>query len=128
MRWMTLAFWTLMGVGCQARDGDLLAQAGYKAALKLGLTRGPSTNTLSGTLRGALGETSLSARVENRLRWDRFLANQAIEVIQIGPAAVTLKGQLPEEGMRARAVEIARATSGVERVVDELEVREASSS
>jgi len=128
MRWMALAFWALLSVGCQARDGDLLAQAGQKAALKLGLTRGPSTNTLSGTLRGAMGETSLSARVENRLRWDRFLANQAIEVIQSGSATVTLKGQLPEEGMRARALEIARATLGVERVVDELEVREATAS
>jgi osmotically-inducible protein OsmY len=126
MRWAMLAMVCISAVGCQARDGDLLAQAGHKAAQKLGLTRGPSTNTLTGTLRGSLGETSLSARVENRLRWDRFLANQAIEVIQTGPATVTLKGALPEEGMRARAGEIARATLGVERVIDELEVRDGS--
>ena len=126
MRWALLAMVCISVVGCQARDGDLLAQAGHKAAQKLGLTRGPSTNTLTGTLRGSLGETSLSARVENRLRWDRFLANQAIEVLQTGPATVTLKGQLPEEAMRARATEIARATLGVERVVDELEIRDGS--
>jgi osmotically-inducible protein OsmY len=126
MRWAVVAVLCISGIGCQARDGELLAQAGHKAAQKLGLTRGPSTNTLTGTLRGSLGETSVSARVENRLRWDRFLANQTLEVVQTGPATVTLKGTLPEEGMRARANEIARATLGVERVVDELEIRDGS--
>ncbi|MFQ3650287.1 MAG: BON domain-containing protein [Gemmataceae bacterium] len=128
MRWLLIALLAWTSVGCNSRDGDLLAQAGHKAALKLGLTRGPSTNTLTGTLRGALGETSLAARVETRLRWDRFLANQAIEVMQSGTATVTLKGQLPEEGMRVRAVEIARATLGVDRVVDELQVGQSPSS
>ena len=33
---------------------------------------------------------------------------------------VTLKGTVPNDGARARAVEIARTTKGVRRVVDEL--------
>ncbi|MGL4550232.1 MAG: BON domain-containing protein [Gemmataceae bacterium] len=118
MRWLLLV---VAVAGCQARDGELLAQAGQRAGRKLGLTRGPSTNTLTGTLRGSLGETSLSARVENRLRWDRFLADQPIEVVTTGTAAVTLKGTVPEAGLRQRAVEMAKSTLGVERVVDEME-------
>jgi osmotically-inducible protein OsmY len=125
MRW--IGFFLVLSIGgCQARDGDLLAQAGQRAAQKLGLTRGPSTNTLTGSLRGSLGETSLSARVENRLRWDRFLAQQAIEVVHSGTGTVILRGQVAEEGMRVRANEIARATLGVDQVIDELTLREAA--
>lgn len=120
MRWSVLL--VLAAAGCQARDGELLAKAAQKAGEKLGLTRGPSTNTLTGTLRGSLGETSVSARVENRLRWDRFLADQPIEVTATGPATVTLRGTVSEAGLKARAVEVAKATLGVDRVVDELEV------
>jgi osmotically-inducible protein OsmY len=118
MRWLLLV---AAVAGCQARDGELLARAGQRAGQKLGLSRGPSTNTLTGTLRGSLGETSLSARVENRLRWDRFLVDQPIMVVTSGTAAVTLRGTVPEKAMRERAVELAKTTLGVERVVDEME-------
>jgi osmotically-inducible protein OsmY len=121
MRWLLLV---MAVAGCQARDGELLAQAGQRAGQKLGLSRGPSTNTLTGTLRASLGETSLSARVENRLRWDRFLVDQPITVVTSGTAAVTLRGTVPEAAMRQRAVELAKTTLGVERVVDEMEAEE----
>lgn len=121
MRWVVLML--LAVTGCQARDGELLAQAGLRAGRKLGLTRGPSTNTLMGTLRGSLGETSLSARVENRLRWDRFLAEQSIEVVTTEPTTVTLRGMVSEAGMKQRAADLAKSTLGVEHVVDEMEVK-----
>lgn len=106
--------------GCQTRDADLLGLACQRAGQKLGLARGPATGTITGTLRGSLGETSLSARVESRLRWERSLADKPIEVVTTGPGTVTLRGTLDDQGLRTRAVELAKTTLGVEKVIDEL--------
>lgn len=118
MRWLLLG--ALLLSGCQAKDGEVLAKAGHRAGQKLGLTRGPSVNAFSGTLRGALGEMSLAVRVENRLRWDRFLADQPIEAVVTNSATVTLKGGVADLSLRQRAVELAKATLGVEGVIDEM--------
>jgi osmotically-inducible protein OsmY len=110
--------------GCKARDIELLGAACQKAAQKLGLSRGAAAGTLAGALRGALGETSLSARVESRLRWESALADASIEVHPGGNGVVTLRGTVAGPGLRQKAVEVARTTLGVERVLDELEVTE----
>ena len=109
--------------GCKARDADLIALACQKAGRKLGLGRGSTAGTLAEALRGTLGEASLAARVENRIRWDRALADQPVEVTASG-TAVTLRGELADASLRQRAMDLAKATLGVDRVVDELTVAE----
>jgi osmotically-inducible protein OsmY len=107
-------------VGCQARDADLLALACQRAGHKLGITGGPARGTLTGTLRGSLGETSLSARVESRLRWDKALADHPIEASVTGPGTVTLRGTIADATLRQKAVDVAQTTLGVEKVINEL--------
>jgi osmotically-inducible protein OsmY len=113
--------------GCQARDADLLALACQRASQKIGLSGGPARGTLHGTLRGSLGETSLSARVESRLRWDKALAEYPIEVSAAG-GTVTLRGTLADAALRQRAEDVAQATVGVEKVVNELAAPQAKES
>lgn len=106
--------------GCQSRDADLLGIAGQRAGKRLGLTRGQATGALSGPLRGALADSTLRARVECRLRWEKALSDQPIEVDANPAGAIRLRGTVATTALSQRAAEIAQATLGVEKVVNEL--------
>jgi osmotically-inducible protein OsmY len=109
--------------GCKARDGDILMEAARRLGEKFE-DCGASPCELTARFRAAAGGASLGARVENRIRWDRYLKDSDVEVTLTGTGVVTLRGQVPDGALKQRAVELARTTVGVERVVDELELPE----
>jgi BON domain len=117
-----LALLLLAACGCQKDDADRLARVARKAATKLQPAGGGDRLTCGlQAVRGSWDELALDARVATRLRWDKVLAAAQIEV-QANGGAVELKGKVAGEEQRQRALELARATVGVERVIDTLEV------
>lgn len=106
--------------GCKARDGDLLMEAARRLGDKFAACGGATPCEITARFRAAAGGASLGARVENRIRWDRYLKDSDIEVHLTGTGVVTLRGEAPDRALKQRAVELARTTVGVERVVDEL--------
>jgi osmotically-inducible protein OsmY len=122
--------WLLLGLlatcGCNHQDADRLARVSRKAAAKVeGLTGGAGQHLADAcqALRASWDEVALDARVSARLRWDKGLAGSHIEVRATG-AAVELQGTVADANQRARAVEVAEATVGVEQVTDKLEISE----
>ncbi|MGH9676255.1 MAG: BON domain-containing protein, partial [Candidatus Acidiferrum sp.] len=59
-------------------------------------------------------------RVLWRIRWDKQLAGEAIQVDSPSGGVINLKGVVNDINHHRRAVELAESTDGVERVVDKL--------
>jgi hypothetical protein len=117
-RWRWIAICFLVGaLGCGTNDRDHLARAAIRAKLKLeGMTGG----TQHGWATGWQAMT-LDARVSARLRWDKTLAEEKIQVSASG-GVVALTGVVHDLAKRRRAVELAESTIGADKVEDSLEV------
>ncbi|MGV3483497.1 MAG: BON domain-containing protein [Planctomycetaceae bacterium] len=78
------------------------------------------------SLRQSVDRMGVQARVYSRLRWDKQIATMDIDIDSGDAGVVTLRGRVRSAAAKAKAVELARDTVGVERVVDELAVMEPS--
>jgi hypothetical protein len=103
--------------GCKKSDGEALASIGHKLAER---AEGFSDQIQKqwSILPGHIG---LGARVKNRLRWDKNLADCTIEVV-IEEKNVELKGTVASPDQVQRAMELAQSTVDVEKVVNSLQV------
>ncbi len=120
-RW--LAYLALLLAGCDGQDADRLAKIGGKVADRIQMRATGDAGRFPDSLqsiRGGLGDIALDARVSARLRWDKELQDTPIQVVAIGNGVVKLSGTVPNLQLRQRAVHLARSTTGVNNVVDEL--------
>jgi osmotically-inducible protein OsmY len=121
--WLVLVL-LLTLCGCNRNDADRLARVSRKAAAKVeGMTGAAPDRLAEGwtALRAGLDEVALDARVSARLRWDKGLAGAHIEVRASG-GVVELLGTVVDDSQRGRAIDVAQATVGVERVTNNLEI------
>jgi osmotically-inducible protein OsmY len=114
----------VFAAGCSPRDGDVLRKIVRKMGDRLEDTTRP-VSQLAGTARAPAVRTDLAARVQARLRWDRYLDGARFEVRDQGKGVVVLSGQVAEDSVKQRALELAKSTAGVESVTDEVKVAEA---
>jgi osmotically-inducible protein OsmY len=112
--------WVLLAAGCQAKDGEVLARVCRKAGEKIESLAGQDGGTLAGSLHGSAGEASLSARVHNRIRWDRYLAGVELRVRTTAAGTVRLEGRVADLSVKQRILDLARSTTGVRQVEDRL--------
>jgi hypothetical protein len=111
--------------GCGQDDADRLARMGHKAAAKFDdVTAGARDKLARGwsAVRGTLSEATPDGRVSLRLGWDKQLSGSSIEVSSPAAGVVRLQGKVANVEQQRRAVGLAEATEGVEKVVDELTV------
>lgn len=126
MRLLLLVGVGLVAVGCNQQDRDCLSKVGKRLVEQMEDAAGTSPDPVASgiqAVRGSVGGGHLDSRVVLRLRWERDLAGATIRVRATGPATVALEGTLRDEGQRGRALEVARATSGVEQVEDKMQVK-----
>jgi hyperosmotically inducible periplasmic protein len=109
----------LLSIGCNRADGDKLARVGWKVTEKVHALI-PSRTPFGDAL-PAGRQSGPEDRVRERFKTDRYLTTAAIEVIAEG-GSIRLRGQVNDEVLKRRAVEIAESTVGVEKVVDEIVV------
>jgi len=112
--------------GCNQQDRECLAKVGKRLVEQMEDAAGTSPDPVASgiqAVRGSVGGGHLDSRVVLRLRWERDLAGATIRVRATGPAAVQLEGTLRDEAQRGRALEVAKATSGVEQVEDKMQVK-----
>jgi BON domain len=120
-RW--LACLALLLAGCEGQDADRLAKIGRKVVDRLEMRATGGSARLPDSLqsiRGGIGEFAVDAKVSARLRWDKELEAASIQVGAVGGGAVKLTGTVPNFEARRHAVHLARTTTGVSNVVDEL--------
>jgi hypothetical protein len=108
--------------GCKREDPEHLSGIGHRIGAKLGAVLNKSNDRLTLQWRGG-GEQlpPVDMRVQERLRWDNVLQGTAIQVTA-QDAVVELRGTVATSDQRQYAVELARTTVGVERVVEYLVV------
>ena len=116
-RWLFFAGIILCGLGCNSSDQDHLARAAGKAHEKIQSATGESSRGLT----TGWQSMALDARVSARLRWDKALSSEQIQV-QANGSVIELKGTVRDLIQRRRAVELAESTVGTEQVLDLLEV------
>ena len=76
--------------------------------------------------RSSVRGLGLAEQIETRLWQDKRLVAEGIIVEVEEEGTAVLKGIVPDEGNKEKAVSLARDTRGVERVVDELAIRPSS--
>ena len=73
-------------------------------------------------IRQSIDELGVQGRVYSRLRWDKGIGVESIDVAVQERNVVVLTGTLPDEETRRKAVRLAEDTVGVEEVIDRLEI------
>ncbi len=119
-RWHFLAFFAVSITSCNRQDTDGLGRIGRKVLDRTQVAVSPLREKFDHTLKG-IGATSVKDRVQQRLQWDKALAETSIAVT-VSDNVVQLKGNLKNAEQRRRALELAESTVGVDRVTDELQV------
>ena len=104
--------------GCNRSDTEALTRISKRIVAR--------TEAMTGDLRTCAAcswqgpqEAGVEGRVAARLRWDKQLADTAIEVVPAG-TGVELRGKVRNLEQRRRAVMLADSTAGVEGVKDSL--------
>ena len=121
-RWMWAAL-ALLVCGCGGEDVDRLGRIAAMATSKIEEAAGGSRGKLANgwqAMCGALSDTTPAARVAVRIRWDKEMADAAVQVEAAGPGVVRLQGTVADAAQHSRAKELAESTQGVEQVVNEL--------
>ena len=73
-------------------------------------------------VRQTVDQLGVQGRVYGRLRWDKTLANAEIDVDIQEPNNIILSGRVPDEAARAKAIELAQDTVGVQQVIVRLQL------
>ena len=120
LRWLLIAILPFASAGCNRQDVDGLGRLGRKVLDRTQVALSPLRDGFDHTLRG-VGSAGLKARVQQRLQTDKALLEAKVDVV-VTENEVELKGTVKREEQRRRAVELAEATIGVERVTDHLQV------
>jgi hypothetical protein len=118
-RWHVFVFVVVL-TGCNQQDTEGLGRIGRKVLERTQAAASPLREKFDHTLKG-IGATSVKDRVQQRLQWDKALAESSIAVT-VSDNVVQLKGTLKNTEQRRRAIELAETTTGVERVMDEMQV------
>jgi len=113
--------------GSKKTDAEILTRVGRKVADKVTVAM-PDTATIAGPIAAVkTGEMlSVEERVRVRLRTDKALQGATITVA-LENNAIHLRGIAISPEQTLRAIELAQSTSGVEKVMPELGVVEATS-
>lgn len=98
--------------GPAQRVGRALENAGrnVRRTVENGIARGEIANQ----------ERDVLSRVYHRVHWDKSLVNLALEFEVLADGTTILRGVVPDEAAKKRAVDLTSSTFGVTKVVDEL--------
>lgn len=109
--------------GCGKQDKEILANIGRKITSKFESASSPTRKKLEmgiQAMRGEILESSIQDSVLFRIRTDKNLKDQKIEVSSKEEGVILLKGTVPDEQSKLRAIEVAESTRGVNKVESEL--------
>jgi hyperosmotically inducible protein len=103
------------------KAGGKLDQAGR--SIRKGLEQaGDTIREQFSRTRDSVHNMGVASRVYGRLHWDKLLTSSTLD-LDVNNGVATLRGSVPTAKARERAVELARETVGVTRVIDQLAVQ-----
>lgn len=104
--------------GCNRQDTDALARIGQKLTT-LSVEQGDTLREKYQVSWSVL--PGLKEKVQQRISWDKALTNAKIDIVVNGKE-VELKGSIVNDEQRRQAITLAENTSGVDKVVDSLQL------
>jgi hyperosmotically inducible periplasmic protein len=122
-----LGYWTRASVGNVKTEHppDGVATSGSidtQKARDRGAQLGEKAAIAAEKMKEGVGEAALTSKIKAKMALDDSVKARAIDVTTNG-STVTLTGTVGSAGERERAVALARETSGVNQVIDRLEIR-----
>ncbi len=100
----------------------VLGLATLTAVLAGGLAAQAQQGGLFPRTRARVAAMEVLDRVYSRLHWEKGLAGSTLEVQEATGGVTVLRGTVPDSRAKAKAVDLARNTTGVTEVVDEISV------
>ena len=120
------AYWSDNGAALREKAVDLAASTAKREAGKIASKAADTASDAAGQLGDKLSDrvtdASLTAKIKSKMALDDHVKARAINVDTTGSVA-TLTGVVASADERTRALQLARDTEGITRVVDKLEVR-----
>jgi osmotically-inducible protein OsmY len=115
--WLLVLF---LCAGCNRQDTEALQSISRKLLARSEALTGEVKTGAASSWQNTPAMMGLEARVLNRLRWDKQLADVSIDIKAIGNV-VEVQGKVRNLEQRRRVVMLAESTTGVEGVRDLLE-------
>jgi osmotically-inducible protein OsmY len=128
---LTLAAWSPLGLAQQApppQKGTTGEKVGEKVdeavqSIKRGVREASeSIREQFAKAKASVHRMNVESRVYGRLHWDKALTDAHIDLSVDNDGIATLRGNVADIKAKLKAVELARDTVGIARVVDELKV------
>lgn len=116
------AYWSDNGLALREKAGDLAAETAKREAGKIASKAAETATGAAGKLGDRVADGAVTAKIKSKMALDDHVNARAIHVDTTG-AVVTLSGVVASADERKRALQLARDTEGITRVVDKLEVR-----
>ena len=116
------AYWSGNGWQLRERATELAAETAKREAGELASRAADKASDAAVKLGDTVTDGALTAKIKSKMALDDHVKARAIDVDTSGSVA-TLSGVVASADERKRAVQLARDTEGITRVVDKLEVR-----
>jgi osmotically-inducible protein OsmY len=116
------AYWSGNGPWLREQAVDLAAETAKREAAKVASAVADKAGDAAGKLGDTVRDGALTAKIKSKMALDDHVKARAIDVDTTDSVA-TLSGVVASADERKRALQLARDTEGITRVVDELEVR-----
>ncbi len=84
---------------------------------------GDSAKEAFGKAKASINNMTVESRVYSRIHWDKALNDATIDLSVTEDGVITIDGTVADARAKVRAVDLARETLGVTRVVDRLAIR-----
>jgi|SoiMethySBSTD1v2_1073268.scaffolds.fasta_scaffold00238_37 hyperosmotically inducible periplasmic protein len=116
------AYWSDNGAMLRARAAAVAADTAKREATEIASKAADKASAAAGKLGDTVAEGALTAKIKSKMALDDHVKARAIDVDTSGSVA-TLRGVVASANERTRALQLARDTEGVTRVIDKLEIR-----
>ena len=116
------AYWSDNGSILRGHATDLAKATAKREAAKLASKAVDTASEAKDHLGDTVTEAALTAKIKSKMALDDHVKARAIDVDTSGSVA-TLSGVVASADERKRAVQLARDTEGITRVVDKLEIK-----
>ena len=116
------AYWSDNGSMLREQATEIAKNTAKREAAKLAEKAADTGRDAAEHLGDSVAEATLTAKIKSKMALDDHVKARAINVDTSGGVA-TLSGVVASADERKRAVQLARDTDGITRVVDKLEVR-----
>jgi osmotically-inducible protein OsmY len=116
------AYWSGNGLALREKAADFAADTAKREAGKIASKAADTASDAAANIGDRVADGALTAKIKSKMALDDHVKARDINV-DTAASVATLSGVVASADERKRAVELARDTEGITRVVDKLEVR-----